>query len=355
MKIVQVLSERDGKILDFIVSSYLRDGLPVSSKAISCSGCVPDSSATIRNVMVRLEDNGYLSQPHTSSGRVPTDKGLRHYVNDILPADEKFRDRENTPIFQETVSSRRWDFSSLLNQASRVLADSSANLGFVISPHISAVQFQAVRFVKISDEKVLIIVVTPFNMVLTESVQTGMALSQQDLDRAAYFINENFRGRSLESVRDALIKEMPRYRSRFEDMINKLMGIIRASVVYDESENRLYLQGAASLLENADRFDWNKLMFLFRSIEERARLVKLLSDLISLDGVRVLIGSEVDIPDIQDCSLVLSHYGYGNQVLGSLGIIGPKRIAYDRIIPLVDRVARRLSHAITVCSKEVSI
>jgi len=355
MDSVDSLRERDLKILNFIVGSYLRDGRPVSSKSIAGSGCVGSSPATIRNVMVKLEAIGYLSQPHASAGRIPTDQGLRQYVNNILPRKASREDKESTPIFLETMSSRRWDFGLLLSQASRVLADSSDNLGFVISPHISRVQFQTVRLVKISDENILIIVVTPFNMVLTESIRTELVISQQDLDRAGHFINDNFRGKTLESVRQTLLEELPRYRMKFEDMINKLIDIVRASVIYDEGENRIFFQGTASLLEKADRFDWDKLRHLFRGIEEKASLVRLLSELISLDRVKVLIGSEVDIPDIQDCSLVLSHYGYGNQILGSLGIIGPKRIPYDRIIPLVDRVARRLSHAIAVCSKEVSI
>lgn len=349
------LREREEKILDFIVASYVRDGRPVSSNTIASSGCVGGSPATIRNVMVRLEFMGFLSQPHTSAGRVPTDHGIRHYVNSILPTEEITPERETAPLFQENMPACRWDFGSLLSQASRVLADSSDNLGFVISPHISRINFQAIRLVKISDERILIIVVTPFNMVLTESIETELRLNQQDLDRTARFINENFRGKTLAGIKAILLKEFPRYRAKFENMTDKVMDIIRASVAYDDGDNRIYLQGTVSLLEKADRFDWNRLRQLFRSIEEKARLVRLLSDLISLERVKVLIGSEVEIPDIQDCSLILSHYGYGNQVLGSLGIIGPKRLPYDRMIPLVDRVARRLSHAITVCSKEVSI
>ncbi len=349
------LKERDEKILDFIVASYVQDGRPVSSNLIASSGCVGDSPATIRNVMVRLEVMGYLFQPHTSAGRIPTDHGIRHYVNSILPGGAGGPERETVPSFQETMPARRWDLGSLLSHVSRVLADSSDNLGFVISPHISRINFQAVRLVKISDERILIIVVTPFNMVLTESIETGPGLSQLDLDRVAHLINDNFRGKTLASIKPGLLKDHPRYRMTFESTIDTMMEMIRACMAYDDGDNRIYLQGTVSLLEKADRFDWNRLRQLFRSIEEKARLVRLLSDLISLERVKVLIGSEVEIPDIQDCSLILSHYSYGNQVLGSLGIIGPKRLAYDRIIPLVDRVARRLSHAITVCSKEVSI
>lgn len=349
------LSAKDGKILNYIVEQYVHRGRPVSSGQIAQSGCVEASSATIRNIMVRLESLGYLVQPHTSAGRIPTDLGLRHYVNSILAEVALDQDREQYPVFQETFSDRKWDFGSLLSQTSRVLADFSDNVGFVISPHISHLQFQKIRFIKVSDERILIILITPFNMVMTDSIQSELMITQAELDEASHFINKSFRGQTLAFVLDIIIKELPRYKARLEKMVDKFMDIIRSSVADEESEKRLYLQGASRLLEKTDRFDLNRLRLLFRSIEERTRLVNLLSDIVSLDRVKVLIGSEANISDIQDCSLILSHYGYKNQVLGSLGIIGPKRIAYDKIIPLVDRIARKLNHAISVCKREVTI
>ena len=355
MKTEAALRDKDRLVLTIIVEEYVREGRPVSSGSVARHRSVSDSPATVRNVMAKLERLGYLSQPHTSAGRVPTDLGFRHYVNTILETEQRSGQPENVRVLQEAATTRRFDFDSLLSRTSKVLADSSDNLGFVISPRVSRVQFQSLRLVKISDERVLLIIITPFNMVLTESVPAGLGLSQLELDRAAHFICEIFRGRTLYEVRDALIEELPRYKLKLEDMLNKLMDIVRASIDAEEGEDRIYLQGAARLLEKVGGPDMNKLRFLFQTFEERARLVKLLSEFISLDRVKVLIGSEVAIPDIRDFSLVLSHYGYKNQVLGSLGIIGPKRLPYDRIIPLVDRVARRLSQAIAVCSKEVSL
>jgi len=199
------------------------------------------------------------------------------------------------------------------------------------------------------------ILVTPFQMVLTETLETPLSMSQAELDLASQFINQNFRGKTLIFVRDVLLQELPRYRTRYEDIINKIADLVRAVINREEDENRIFIQGTSRLLGKAELFDMGKLRSLFENFEERASLVKLLADFISLDRVKVLIGAEVNFPNVQDCSLVLSHYGTSHQVLGSLGIIGPKRIPYAKIIPLVDRVAKRLSQAITIYGREVAI
>jgi heat-inducible transcriptional repressor len=345
------LRDKHRRVLTLIVEDYVRHGRPVSSKAIIETGRFEGSPATVRNIMARLETLGYLSQPHTSAGRVPTDKGLRSYVDHLLA--EAFYFPENVHLFQEGFSASGSDMDSLLLEASRILADYSDNLGFVISPHISRVFLDHIRFVRISDKKIMAILVTPFQMVLTETLETAHPFNQLDLDRASQYINKNFRGKNLLSVRDFLLKELPKVRTKYEDTVNKLIDIVRAYTAFEGGEERIFIQGSSRLLNKAELFDMAKLRSLFRNFEQKAGLVKLLSEFISLDKVKVLIGSEVNFPDVADCSLILSHYGTRNQVLGSLGIIGPKRIPYEKIIPLVDRVAKRLSRAITSPGREV--
>jgi heat-inducible transcriptional repressor len=348
-----VLRDKDKIVLTLVIESYVRFGRPVSSGSISQTRRLSASPATLRNIMAKLEEMGFLSQPHTSAGRVPTDKGLRHYVGGLLA--KKGLPEERAVLIQEEFSNRTADFDSLLIQACRILADSSDNLGFVISPHIFRLPFEHLRFIKISDRRILVILVTPFHMVLTETLESPVPLTQAELDRASQHVNQNYRGKTILSVRDALARELPLHRVKYEDTLNKLLDLLKASIAKGEGENRIFLQGTSRLLGKADLFNMDKLRSLFENFEEKAALVKLLSDFISLDRVKVLIGSEVNFPNVQDCSLVLSHYGYSNQVLGSLGIIGPKRIPYEKIIPLVDRMAKRLSMAITVFGREVSL
>ena len=303
--------------------------------------------------MAKLEDMGFLAQPHTSAGRVPTDKGLRAYVGTLL--DAKALPEERVPVIQEDFPQRTADFDSLLLQACRILADSSDNLGFVISPHIFRLPFEHLRFVKISDRRVLAIVVTPFHMVLTETIESPLSMSQAELDHACQYINQTFPGRTILAVRDALLRDLPKHRMKYEDSLAKLLELVKGSLDMGTGEHRIYLQGTSRLLGKAELFDMAKLRSLFQNFEEKASLVRLLSDFVSLGRVKVLIGSEANFPAVEDCSLVLSHYGYSNQVLGTLGIIGPKRLPYERIIPLVDRMAKRVSMAITIFGREVSL
>ena len=348
-----VLRDKDKRVLSLVAESFVRHGRPVSSGAISQTRRIAASPATLRNIMAKLEAMGFLAQPHTSAGRVPTDQGLRFYVGGLL--DDKPLPEERVPLIQEDFPSRTADFDSLLIQACRILAESSDNVGFVISPRIFSLPFEHLRFVKISDRRVLVILVTPFHMVLTETLESSLALTQAELDRASQAVSQGFRGRTILAVRDALVRELPKYRLKYEDALDKLLDLLKASIDRTEGDNRIFLQGASRLVGKAELGDIEKLRALFRNIEEKSALVRLLSDFISLDRVKVLIGAEANFPDVEDCSLVLSHYGYSNQVLGTLGIIGPRRIPYAKIIPLVDRMAKRISRAITVYGREVSL
>jgi heat-inducible transcriptional repressor len=340
-----VIREKDKVVLNLIVENYLKFGKPVSSGFIVQKRTLTDSPATIRNIMARLEDMGYLAQPHTSAGRVPTDKGLRYYVNNLL--DETLVAGGSGLLESSDFSLANGDFASFLTRVSRLLAEHSDNLGFVISPRISRINFNHIRLIKISEEKVMIILMTTFNLVLTEISEAHHYFTQQELDRASQYINQHFRGKNLTAVRDYLVSELPRYRMSYENEIEKLTLLLRDYIIQEERESQIFLQGASRLLDKAELFNTEKLKSLFQNFEEKVKLAKLLSDFISLDRVKVLIGAESNIPDISDCALVLSHYGYNNQVLGTLGIIGPKRIPYRRIIPLVDRVAKRLSQTIS--------
>jgi heat-inducible transcriptional repressor len=339
------LREKDVHILNQIVESYLKVGKPVSSGLISQKMDSHVSSATVRNIMVKLEKFGYLDQPHTSAGRIPTDKGLRFYVNNLF--EDIIYPAKSIDLPSEDFYRRRGDFNSLLDNVSHILSEYSDNLGFVLSPRVSIVNFRHLRFIKVSEEKIMVILITTFNLVLTEIVETKSYFTQIELDRASRYINENFRGKNLQFVRDILLREIPAYKLRYERIIQSLISLLKTYFNQEEKSNQIFIQGTSKLLEKPDLFDTASLKTLFQRFEEKARLAKLLSDVISLDRVKVLIGKELSLPDISDCSLVLSHYGYDRQILGSLGIIGPKRIPYRIIIPLVDRVAKKLSETIS--------
>jgi len=338
------LRDKDRLVLGQIVENYLREGKPVSSDLITHKGIIHDSPATIRNIMGKLEELGFIYKPHTSAGRVPTDKGLRFYVNSLL---DGVRSTKGVQDYSEDLTRGRGDFNSLLNRVSHILAEQSDNLGFVISPRISKIGFNHLRFIKVAEDKVMIILLTTFNMVLNEIVRTSQYFTQMELDEASQFLNMNYRGKNLLFVRDYLLRELPRTKQRYETVINRLIDLLQSYFRQEDQTDQIFFQGASKLLDQADEFSLEKLKVLFRDFEEKAKLARLISDFISLDRVKVLIGSEVELPDVADCTLILSHYGSANQVLGSLGIIGPKRIPYRKIIPLVDGIAQGLSLTIS--------
>lgn len=340
-----VLREKDKIVLNVLVEHYLKIGKPISSGFICQKKVLSDSPATIRNVMFKLEELGFLSQPHASAGRIPTDKGLRFYVNSLLEEEPLSFDQMN--LRTQDLSIKKGDLNSLLHQTSRLLADQSDSLGFVLLPRISKIHFHHVRFIRIAENKVMIILITSFNLVLTEILSPEPLFTQAELDRASQYINENFHGKNLLFVRDYLLGDLPKYKFKFEQAFTKLMALLKDSIIQEEQENPIFLQGTARLIDKFDVFNLEKMKSLFQNFEEKANLAKLLSDFISLDRVKVLIGTESNLPIISDCSLILSHYGDKSQVLGSLGIIGPKRIPYKKIIPLVDSVAKKLSQTIS--------
>lgn len=341
----RALRNKDKLVLRLIVESYLKLGRPVSSGAIARKADLSISPATIRNIMVKLERGEFLHQPHTSSGRIPTDKGLRYYVNSLF--EDAVLGSRTVNLDSGDLGIERGDFQSIFKNTSRLLSDYSDNIGFVISPRISRLSFRHLRFIKVGEGKTLILLVTPAGLVINEIVESPSYFTQIELDRASRYINENFPGRNLIFVRDFLVREVPKYKTRVENTLGKITDLLKAYLNRDDRVDDLYLQGTAKLLEKPELFDMQRLNSLFKSFEEKAKLAKLLSDVISLEQVKVLIGSELGDPRITECSLVLAHYGDDRQVLGSLGIIGPKRIPYKKIIPLVECVARRLSQTIS--------
>jgi heat-inducible transcriptional repressor len=340
------LRDKEKRVLVKTVERYLISGMPVSSASVSKMTPSHMPPATVRYIMSKLEGKGLLKQPHTSSGRIPTDNGLRLYVGFLFEEATPHDSSINLP-FEDDFFLRGEDFSTMLTKVSDVLSEHSDNLGFVLSPRLSRLYFKHLRFIKIAEQKVMVILITTFNVVLTDITETRAYFTQVELDRAARYINDNFRGKNLVFVRDYLMKEVPKFRAEYEQSINKLIGLLRAYIFREDETSQIFIKGTSRLVGKPDLFEMDRLRLLFQNFEEKAKLAKLLSDFISLDKVKVLIGTDLDMPAVSDCALILSHYGDQNQILGSLGIIGPKRISYKKIIPLVDHVAKQLSQTIS--------
>lgn len=334
-------NERYQEILHWVVSTHILTGKPVGSRSVARHSSEQLSAATVRKIMADLEGKGYLHQPHSSAGRIPTDKAYRYYVDyllkrcDISAHDRGLIDRDlklddNTEHFMERTS--------------QVLSRVSKNVGIVLSPPISGIALKHIHFTKLTDSRILVILVSGSGIVQNRIIYYLEELTQTELDQAARYIVDNFKDRTLFEIRIQILKMLQKEQALYDTFMQRVitLGTRSFSEADDESAVQIYLDGASNLINIPGFTDINKMKLLFETIEEKNRLAALLSRCIEGDTqeVRITIGSENALPGIEDCTLITSRYVVDENTQGSLGILGPTRMEYSRAIALVDYVAR---------------
>lgn len=336
------LTRRAHQLLQLLVLEYIRTGLPVGSKRLASLHPEGISPATIRAIMARLEQAGFLNQPHTSAGRMPTTKGFQFYVDGLertpdLPNRQVARIREM--LEQET------DPGDLMIQTSQILSRLSNNLGFVLAPPQSVSVLKRIEFVKISSRRILAILVTRAGLVQSRLIATGRRLSQEDLDRAGLCLQDQFEGQTLSHIR----RELRRLESDTgEDRRprNEAIRLGTASLVRSRrnpgSDSEVYFGGTSRVLQQPELNDQDRAAGLFRTMEKKSRLAEVLTRRLDADqpAPRVTLDLDRHIPEMRGWAMISSPYLYRERVAGSLGILGPRRMKYDRGISLVGYVAR---------------
>lgn len=335
------LTERSREILQWAISTFVATGKPVGSRKLARRSREHLSAATVRNIMAELEEMGYLWQPHASAGRIPTDKAYRLYVDSMLERkelsaqDREIVDRDLTP---------NDNAEHLMERTSQVLSRVSSNLGIVISPPISRVVLKHIQFVRLAENRVLVILISRSGIVQNRIIHSDNDFSQTELDQAARYIMEHFKDKTLLEIKGAILKMIREERALYDKFVQRV--IVLSSQAFsstpDDSQADLYLGGAANLIRMPEFSDINKLRALLETIEQKNRLVFLLTHCIKEDTeeVRITIGAENALPGIEDCTLITSRYSVDDNTQGSLGILGPTRMEYGRAISLVDYVAR---------------
>ncbi len=337
--------ERENLILKLIVENYIKSGLPISSKLIAEKLGYKISSATIRNIMAKLDEEGYLYQPHTSAGRIPTDLGLKFYISKLLDEIPLFKNEHK--FASKDFFGKEADLDSLLEKTSRFLSDFSNNLGIVLYPRISKINFKRVKFLKLSENRIMLIMITTSNFTVTDTINAQITFTQNELDLASEYLNKNFAGKNLSYVRDYLLKIIPQERALLDRLIKKIINLLKNYFSFEKKRDKIFLEGQANLLAKPEFSKMDELKLLFENLEKKAKLIKLLTNFINSEGVRVIIGSEIDLPFFSGCTLIISNYRFQNQSLGSLGILGPKRMPYKEVINLVDYTAKSLTRVIS--------
>lgn len=334
-------SERVREILHWVIAAFVATGKPVGSRRIARQSREQLSAATVRNIMADLEEMGYLHQPHASAGRIPTDKAYRFYVDyllkrrDISPQDRDIIDRD-----------LRLDDSTehLMARTSKVLSRVSKNVGIVVSPPISRVALKHIHFVKLTDNRILVILVSRSGIVQNRVIHYDEEMSQVELDQAARYIVEHFKDRSLFEIKVMILKMIEKEQALYDKFMQRV--IMLSTRTFADAEGELeaevYLDGASNLIKTPEFSDINRMKVLFETIEQKNRLAALISRCIEGDTqeVRITIGAENALPGIEDCTLIASRYVVDEKSHGSLGILGPTRMEYARAISLVDYVAR---------------
>jgi heat-inducible transcriptional repressor len=341
----EALSERAQLLLKALIESYIRDGQPVGSRTLSRDSGLSLSSATIRNVMADLEELGFVVSPHTSAGRIPTDKGYRLFVDSLLKLkplqSEEIDDIERR--LRNDVSNGR----TLVQTVSQMLSSVTQMAGLVTLPNPHYVALSQIEFIGLSENRALAIMVMNNREVENRVVQLERPYSSEELRRAANYLNEAFAGRSLPEVRASLLKQLQETRQTMNQLMQDAIQMAQKVFETPGGEQVEYvIAGETNLMGFAELSNVDRLRRLFEAFNEKHDMLRLLDNCLRAQGIQIFIGHESGYQILDDISVVTAPYMLDNQVVGVLGVIGPTRMAYERVIPIVDVTAKLLGSAL---------
>jgi len=340
------LSERAERLLKTLIDRYIREGQPVGSRMLARESGMDVSPATVRNVMSDLEEMGLVRSPHTSSGRIPTAKGYRLFVDSLLTV-RPLPDGEVASLKEQLAAGE--DLHKVLESASSLLSEITKMAGVVRVPRREQVTLRQVEFLPLSDNRILVILVVNEREVQNRIIRPGRTFSESELQQMANYLTQEFAGRDLQAVREAVLKQMRDVREH----VNRLMlnAIEVAGQAFDDGQgpgdDDFLLAGHTNLMSYAEMSDVGKFRQLFEAFSQKRDILHLLDQSLQAEGVQLFIGEESGYEVLDDCSVVTSAYhDEEGQILGVLGVIGPTRMAYDRVIPVVDVAARLVGAAL---------
>ena len=337
-----MLDERARILLKTLVERYIADGEPVGSRALSKYSGLDLSAATVRNVMADLEEAGFIASPHTSAGRVPTPRGYRFFVDSLLTV---------CPLERQRIEEIEDRFLSaqpqqLISNASHLLSGLTHFAGIVIAPRRAAPRIRQIEFISLSEKRILLILVTADGDVQNRILLTERGYSPAELVTAANILNQHFAGLDFDQIRHRLQEELRQLRTDLQSLMSA--ALTASDEALHAADTPYVISGEKNLLE-VEEFSSNmkRLRELFDLFEQRTGLVQLLDVSSNAEGVQIFIGGESGLAPLDECSVVTAPYEVNGRIVGSVGVIGPTRMAYERVIPIVDITAKLLSSALT--------
>jgi heat-inducible transcriptional repressor len=331
-----MLDDRAKLLLKALVERYIADGQPVGSRTLSRATGIELSPATIRNVMSDLEELGLIVSPHTSAGRIPTARGYRLFVDTMLTVQRgQFASHSLAPDQPQKV----------ISNAANLLSSLSQFVGVVIAPRRTSV-FRHIEFLRLSERRLLVIIVSPEGDVQNRVIFTEVDYSQSNLVEAANYLNTHYVGLALEQVRERLQNEVESLRSEIASLMQAAVNV--SSEAITDTQGEVVISGERNLLAVTDfSSDMGHLRRAFELFEQKAQLMRLLDIAGQAEGVRIFIGGESQVVPFEDLSIVSAPYEVDGQIVGTLGVIGPTRMAYDRMIQIVDITSKLVSNALS--------
>ena len=337
--------ERAQHILRTLVQQYIRDGQPVGSRTLSKAAGLSLSPATIRNVMADLEDYGFIASPHTSAGRIPTPKGYRFFVDTLLqlrqPAAQEINDLQMQLSDDHTL-----DAKTLAETASSALSSLTSLASLVTLPRQKQVMLRQIEFLPISERRVLAILVVNDSEVQNRVLNLDRTYSADELQRAANFLNDNYAGKDISTIRALVVDELQRTQKNMNQLMIDTVAIAQQALTSDEIPSGFVMKGETKLMGFEELSDMQRLRQLFDAFSQQREILGLLDRSIEADGIQIFIGEESGYQMLDNCSVVTAPYRVDDEIVGVLGVIGPTRMAYERVIPIVDVTAKLVGAAL---------
>ncbi len=334
------LLPREAEVLRIIIEDYIAKALPVGSRTVAKQSGLKLSPASMRNVMSDLTEKGYLEQPHTSAGRIPTVTAFRHYL------DTAFTPLDLTEEYKRSIGQRLkesgLELSDVLSQAGKLVSSLSQQVSMVLAPRNEDVRWREIDFALVKPDLVLAVLILDGGIVQNKLLHVEETVTREELEKFRNYLNEHYRGLTLSEARARILNELHNAKRRLKLLYQRALRLARNTFEQNPSRT-VYVEGTLNILEHAEFADVAKMRDILRLLEERTRLLDLLDKTIEGQGIRIMLGQEAELDDLHGCSVICSSYGDEVRPLGVVGVIGPLRMDYARVVPVVEYISQTLT------------
>ena len=343
---METLTERERMVLELIMDNYISSAEAIGSRTISKTIHNRLSSATIRNIMADLEEQGFLYKPHVVAGRIPTYKAFRYYVNSMLVL--RNPGKKEMQVLESLFKPRYAHVESLMGDVSKVLASISKFTSIVVEPRVNTMLFKEIEFVKLSKNTILTVFVTSEGIVHSRLVDTEENFSPELLNHMKNYMNERFGGVPFYTLKEEIVEDLQKDKENYTRLLAKIKETLENIMEEEEDQREIYIEGTSKMMDMPEFSDLARLKELFHTLERKEKLLKLLDGCLKEEGMHVIMGTESEIREMRDLSIITSTYRIGEKSYGVLGVIGPIRMNYGRIIPIVDHTAKTLTDILSI-------